>query len=171
MNYKKVEKYTPAMEKADYIVFLKTDFKDPILNAKGKVVGWKRTPDNYVYGIFPNRRTTRTGMMCASYAAPDNQDVRTWKDKLPLIETTELDALAEDVPATKEEFSALLEKLVRDRTVSDGVIVIEDASTWQKLGAARRRVYRRQIEDIISPQNHAKENYSPSYPTIYSLAM
>ena len=146
MPYRVVDGYTPDIEKKDYIVFLKTNFQSPILNARGKVVRWVMDDDNYLYGIFPNRKTR--GMMSESYMKPSG-DVKTWKDKLPMVETMELDALSEDLPASWEEFSDLLDKLVADHTVDDGVIVIKDATTWQKLRAARKRILRKELEDVV----------------------
>lgn len=143
-----VDKYTPDMEGKDYVVFLKTNFLTPVLNAKGNVVRWERDADNYVYGIFPNRKTSKKGMMAESYVKPKGE-ILTWKDKLKKTDTMELDALSEDLPATWDEFSDLLTKLVVDHTVDNGVVVIEDAATWQKLNAARRKVLRKEMDSVM----------------------
>lgn len=134
------------MADKDYLVFLKTNFQSPVLNAKGNIVKWTQDADNYVYGLFPNRK--RRGMMSESYVKPQGE-ILSWKDKLRPTDAMELDALSEDLPATWEEFSDLLTKLRIDGEVEDGVIVIEDAATWQKLGAARKRLLRKQMEDCI----------------------
>lgn len=146
MSYKIVKEFSPEFEDKDYVVFLKTNFQSPVLNAKGNVVRWVMDEDNYVYGLFPNRKTK--GMMSESYVKPRGE-ITKWKDKLNRTETMELDALSEDLPATWEEFSDLLTKMVVDHTVGDGVIVIEDATTWQKLRAARKRLLRKQIEGVM----------------------
>lgn len=148
MSFKMEEKYTPAMADRDVLVFLKTNFCHIGDDAKGrrrKIMD----KDNYVYAMFPNRQMRSRGIpSCESYVKPEG-NILSWKNKLPKTETCELDALSEDVPATWDEYSDLLTKLVVDNTVREGVIVIEDASTWQKLGEARRKLYRRQLGDII----------------------
>ena len=149
MAYKFINEYTPEVEDKDYIVFLKTNFQTPVLNAKGNVVRWEQDADNYVYGLFPNRKMNKTGMMLEGYVKPEG-DITTWADKLPKTDTMEIDALSEDLPASEAEFSDLLAKLVADHTVDDGVIVIKDATTWQKLRAARKRILRKQLDDIIN---------------------
>lgn len=146
MEYEIVEGYTPEIEDKDYVVFLKTDFQTPVLNEKGKVVRWTQDADNYIYAIFPNRKGS--GMMVDSYVKPQG-DILTWKDKLRKTGTMEYDALSEDLPATWDEFSDLLTKLVIDHTVGDGCIVIEDATTWQKLRAARKRLLRKQMDEVM----------------------
>lgn len=149
MSYKIVKNYTPDMDGKDVLVFLKTNFQHIGTDARGKrcVV---MDDDNYVYAMFPKRNLRREGDIpsCESYVKPEG-DILTWRDKLGRVETCELDALAEDVPATWDEFSDLLTKLVVDNTVGDGVIVIEDAGTWQRLGAARRKLYRKQMGELV----------------------
>ena len=158
MSYKIVKEYTPEVEGKDYVVFCKTNFQTPELNAKGNVVRWKQDADNYVYALFPNRKGR--GMMSESYVKPQG-DILTWKDKLRKTETMELDALSEDLPATWEEFSDLLTKLVVDHTVADGCIVIEDAGTWQKLRAARKRLLRKQLEEVMEGGGFAADADTP----------
>lgn len=169
MSFRMEEQYTADMEHKDYCVFLKTDFKEPVYNANGTVVGSKLTDENYVYAIFPNRHPSRnkTSMMCESYAKPKG-DVKTWSEKLERIDTLELDALSEDKPATFEEFGDLLIKLAADNTLRDGTIVIEDATAWQKLGSARKRLYRQQIEDLAGLSGHSpNENVLAKYQEKY----
>lgn len=146
MSYKFVHEYTPDVEGKDYVVFCKTNFQSPVLNEKGHVVRWTQDADNYVYALFPNRRGK--GLMSESYVKPEGE-ITCWKDKLRKTDTMELDALTQDLPATWEEFSDLLTKLVIDHTVSDGCIVIEDATTWQKLRAARKRMLRKQMDEVM----------------------
>ena len=148
MSYKMIAQYTPEIEDKDYIVFLKTNFQSPILNEKGHVVKWVQDKDNYVYGAFPNRKTSKNGMLVESYVKPEG-GILSWKDKLRVTETMELDALSEDLPASWNEFSDLLTKLVVDHTVGDGVVVIEDATTWQKLRSARKRLLRKQMDAVM----------------------
>ena len=148
MNCRIVEQFTPALETEDYVVFLKTNFQSPILNAKGNVVKWKQDDDNYVYGMFPNRKTTKNGMMAESYMKPQGK-VMTWKDKLEKFDTMELDALSEDLPASWDEFQELLSKMVAENTIGGNTIVIRDAATWQKLRAARKRLLRKQMDAVL----------------------
>lgn len=148
MSFKMEEKYTAAMADKDVLVFLKTNFCHNGYDAKGKKRKI-RDKDNFVYAMFPNRNMRRHGIpSCESYVKPEGH-ILSWKDKLPKTETCELDALTEDIPASWEEYSDLLTKLVVDHTVGEGVVVIEDASTWQKLGEARRKQYRKQLGEII----------------------
>lgn len=167
MSYKIVKEFTADMADKDYVVFLKTNFQTPVLNAKGNVVRWTQDADNYVYGIFPNRKSR--GMMSESYVKPEG-DILTWKDKLRKTDTMELDALSEDLPATWLEFSDLLTKLVIDHTVEDGTVVIEDAGTWQKLRAARKRLLRKEMDEVMQGGGYAETAETPICDP-YPLAM
>ena len=172
MSYKIVGRYTPDMADKDVIVFLKTNFQSPILNDKGKVVKWVRDADNYVYGMFPHRRMGKQGMTAETYVKPEGS-ILTWRDKLRVTETMELDALSEDLPASWEEYSDLLTKLVVDHTVGDGVIVIEDAATWQKVNDSRKRVLRKQMEDVLKGGGIPSDEIPVDAPIIdpYPLAI
>lgn len=168
MSFKVVEKFTADMEDKDYVVFLKTNFQSPILNAKGKICGWKQDADNYTYALFPNRRESKKSMMSESYVKPEGE-ITCWKDKLPKAGTMELDAMTEDLPATWEEFSDLLTKLAVDNRLADGTIVIEDAATWQKLRSARKRLLRKEFEERCAPHK-GTESREDSYFHQYPLA-
>ena len=170
MSYKMIEKYTPEVEDKDYVVFLKTNFQSPVLNAKGNVVKWVQDKDNYVYGIFPNRQTSKNGMMVESYVKPEGH-ILTWKDKLKKTDTMELDALSQDLPATWDEFSDLLTKLVVDHTVDDGVIVIEDAATWQKLRSARKRLLRKEMDAVVEGKGEKEKSAFTPICDPYPLAI
>lgn len=167
MSFKMIHEYTPEVEDKDYVVFCKTNFQSPVLNARGKVVRWTQDADNYVYALFPNRR--RGGMMSESYVKPQGE-ILTWKDKLRPTDAMELDAMSEDLPATWDEFSDLLTKLVVDNTVSNGCVVIEDATTWQKLRAARKRLLRKQMDDVMQGGGYAETADTPICDP-YPLAM
>ena len=170
MSYKIVDKFTTAFESEDYVVFLKTNFQSPVLNERGNVVRWTQDADNYVYGIFPNRKVSKKGMMSEGYVKPRG-NILTWKDKLRVTDTMEYDALSEDLPATWEEFSDLLTKLVIDHIVGDNTIVIENAESWQKLGAARRKILRKKMEEVVDGVVGRKAD--PDAPVLdpYPLAM
>lgn len=171
MAYEIAKKFTPEMEGKDYVVFLKTNFQSPILNEKGNICGWRQDADNYTYAIFPNRRISKTSMMSESYVKPEGS-ITCWKDKLPKDQTMELDALTQDLPATWDEFSDLLTKLVSDHTVRDGVIVIEDAATWQKMSAARRKLLRKEFEESIAEDDGGtNDRFGTIYPLVENAAM
>ena len=170
MSYKIVKQYTPELETKDYIVFLKTNFQSPVLNEKGNIVRWEQDGDNYVYGVFPNRKTNKSGLMNESYVKPQGE-ITSWKDKLRKTETMELDALSEDLPATWEEFSDLLTKLVLDNTVGDGVIVIEDAATWQKLRSARKRLLRKEMDAVVDGKGEKEKSAFTPICDPYPLAI
>lgn len=167
MSFKIEEKYTPEMEDKDILVFLKTNFFTVGTTKHGKKCA---IPDksNYVYGFFPKRKATKGGTSCESYVKPEG-DILTWKDKLNKGSTLELDALSEDIPASWEEYSDLLAELVRTHKVGDDTIVIEDATTWQKLNAARKRFLRKQMEEVVKfneSRNVARQGQV--YPLAYA---
>ena len=167
-TYTIAKQYTEDMAGQDILVFLKTDFKHIGKDANGKkcVV---RDDDNYVYAMFPKRSRGGKGVpSCEAYVKPHGS-ILTWKDKLAAVEASELDALSEDIPASWEEYSDLLTKLVLDHTVGDGVIVIEDATTWQKMGAARKRLYAQTMREIIDGTVGTEERERCG--TVYPLAL
>ena len=151
------KKYTQEMADRDILVFLKTNFQHIGKDEHGKrcVI---TDEGNYVYAMFPNRKMRNKGIpACESYMKPEG-DILTWRDKLPKVETSELDALSEDVPATWDEYTDLLTQMVKEGTVCDGVIAIEDATSWQRLGAARKKAYRKMLGDIIDGKEESSEH-------------
>ena len=170
MSYKIVAEYTPEVEDKDYVVFCKTNFQTPVLNARGKVVRWTQDADNYVYALFPNRRMHGSELIAESYVKPHGE-ILSWKDKLRPVDTMELDAMTVDLPATWEEVSDLLTKLVVDHTVSDGCVVIEDATTWQKLRVARRKLLRARMDEVLNAECGNKEDADTPICDPYPLAI
>ena len=60
-------------------------------------------------------------------------------------------------------------ELVRTHKVGDDTIVIEDATTWQKLNAARKRFLRKQMEEVVKfneSRNVARQGQV--YPLAYA---
>lgn len=171
MSYKMVEQYTADMAEKDVLVFMKTDFQHVGTDAKGKrcVIA---DNDNYVYAIFPNRKVNKDGTRCECYLKPEG-NILSWKGKLKPSETLELDALAVDVPAAWDEYSDLLTKMVVDGLLGDSVIVVEDAGSWQKMGGARKRALKKQIDEIIGEgipkdSSHNKVRRGTVYPLVFA---
>lgn len=171
MSYKMVEQYTADMEEKDVLLFLKTDFQHVGTDANGKrcVIADK---DNYIYAIFPNRKVNKDGTRCECYVKPEGS-ILSWKWKLRTGETLELDALTVDVPASWEEYSDLLTKLVVDGVLGDDVIVVEDAGSWQKMNGARKRALKKQIDEIIGEgipkdSSHGRVRQGTVYPLVFA---
>jgi len=144
-----VDKYTADIADKDYFVFLKTPWKELRYDENAKRKLWKRTEDNFVYALRPNRMVRGSRVAAEAYAM--------FAGKLQKIYNAVLDSITQDCPlnladacetddpdvvAEKEEdfaeYDVLVSALAKEKVFGSDSVIVEDAESWQKDNATKK---------------------------------